>query len=625
MKKIVSLITLLVLTAPLKAQTPESLVPVEATSVFTLNNINLFQRISLDKLIQYDFMEEVQQELFDGSTTGKTFHDTGIDFEQKLSIFSGSGQDYEIAGFTFGLLDKAALFDVFDDYTPAQSDIPEIEIYESYFNRIVLKGKSGILFRISPSLGQVDFITDSIWYARGNEYPWYSPEIDNSVEGANWFDQNMGLGNEMESVENTSNPEIPEDFPVAEDNPAIKNYYELRDSVELVLQMKYLSQFSENLFVKENNLMKEAPDFAAQLSHLSEGTFYSDLYKTQHKGKEIRSFNLLYPQLYTDVEALYDGSLLLGDLFLKDNEVELLLTVKYNDQLGSIYQKLADSRFDKNVLNYIHNDHTAFFTYNVNLSQAYEQAVKTITPILDASEDRRVQYNLLLIELINEYLNKDALFETYKGSMFGTYQGIQKVSTKKIVFDYDEETFEYTERIVSAEEDMPLFTLGFSSDRKDLGEQILKRLSKIDPAIHKKDHYWVVEQMVLESLPLYILIVDGLFIITNDEKIVTDYPDGYGKGKLEKSRAKKARKSGALYLSADLEKTISDLPRGLFSDYENTVLDVVRGKKGTVELTSSATTNSQTNFQLNYRFDGNENDEGSYILDLINCLYVISK
>lgn len=624
MKKIFSLFTLLFLTASMKAQSPESLVPLEATSVFTLNNINLFQRISLDKLILYDFMEEVQQELFDGSTTGKTFRDTGIDFDQKLSIFSGSGENYEIAGFTFGIIDKNALFSVFDDYTPVQTTMPGVAVYESYFNRIVLKGNSGILFRISPSMSQVDMMTDSIWYARGNDYPWYSPDLENSMEGSNWFDQSSELSNEMESIENTSNPEIPEEFPVADDNPAVKNYYELRDSVELILHEKFLTSFSENLFVKGNNLIQQTPDFVELLTHVSEGTFYSDLYHV-NANRNMNPFNLLYPQLYTDVEALYKGSVLLGDLVLKDNEVELLLKVKYNDQLGSIYQSLADARFDKNVLNYIHNDHTAFFTYNVNLAQAYEQAVKTITPILDASEDRRVQYDLLLIELINEYIDKDALFETYKGSMFGTYQGIQKVPTKKIIFEYDEETFEYIEKVVSAEEDMPLFTLGFSTKRTTMGETILKRLSRIDPHIHKKDHYWVVEQVVLESLPLYIMVVDGLFIFTNDEKLVTQYPDGYGKSKLAKNSVKKAQKSGALYLSADLEKTISDLPRGLFSDYENTVLDVLRGKKGSVELTSSATTNHETSFQLNYSFDGNESDKGSYVLDLINCLYVISK
>ena len=67
------------------AQKSEDLVPSEAITVFSLNNIQLLQKISMDQLVQYDFMEELQQELFDGSTNNKTIKDSGLDFDQKIS------------------------------------------------------------------------------------------------------------------------------------------------------------------------------------------------------------------------------------------------------------------------------------------------------------------------------------------------------------------------------------------------------------------------------------------------------------------------------------------------------------------------------------------------------------
>ena len=69
------------------AQTSEFLIPKDAVTAFSINNISLLQKISVDELITYDFMEEVHQELFDGSTTGKTLKDSGIDFDQKLNVF----------------------------------------------------------------------------------------------------------------------------------------------------------------------------------------------------------------------------------------------------------------------------------------------------------------------------------------------------------------------------------------------------------------------------------------------------------------------------------------------------------------------------------------------------------
>ncbi len=64
------------------SQRSEELVPEEAITVFSVIDIDLLERISLDDLANYEFMEEVQQEIFDGSTAGKTIKDSGIDFEQ---------------------------------------------------------------------------------------------------------------------------------------------------------------------------------------------------------------------------------------------------------------------------------------------------------------------------------------------------------------------------------------------------------------------------------------------------------------------------------------------------------------------------------------------------------------
>ena len=94
MKTLATLFSVLIIFA-VNGQKPEELIPQEAISVFSLNNINLLQKISLDELVQYEFMEEVQQEIFDGSTAQKTIKDAGIDFNQKLNVFYGRGNDHE--------------------------------------------------------------------------------------------------------------------------------------------------------------------------------------------------------------------------------------------------------------------------------------------------------------------------------------------------------------------------------------------------------------------------------------------------------------------------------------------------------------------------------------------------
>ena len=126
----------------------------------------------MDDLVNYEFMEEVHQELFDGSTSGKTLKDAGIDFDQRLNLFYGKSYQNEISGFTFGVKNKAQLFEVFDDFQKLDMGFPGLETYGTFFNNLIIKGNSAILVRIEPTMDYIDQITDSLWFERGNEMPY---------------------------------------------------------------------------------------------------------------------------------------------------------------------------------------------------------------------------------------------------------------------------------------------------------------------------------------------------------------------------------------------------------------------------------------------------------------------
>jgi hypothetical protein len=602
----------------------ETLIPKDAVTVFSLNNISLLQKISLDDLVRYEFMEEVQQELFDGSTTGKTLKDSGIDFNQKLNVFYGKGQNYEVSGFTLGIKDKQDLFVVFDDFEKEEDLYPGVEFYSSYFNHLIIKGDAALLVRVEPNMDKIDEVTDSIWYARGNENPYYN-------DGYDEFDEDGEL---IEFEEPTEESEEPTEIELEEDdiegdledeNLLEKNYYELRDSVQVMLEMQYLSALCEELFVDQVNLVNSDSRFAEQLTHTSEGIFYLDNSRNLQKAEGMWYMQTMFPSLFEDMKELYTGNVILGDLILNEASVEFKMEVRYGEELGSIYEKMNDSKFDKDVLKYIHKDNTAYFSYNVNLREAYEQAYKVIMPILSSEKNARMSTNVLTIELLNEFINKDALFGTYKGSMFGTFNGIQKIKTTKIEFSYDEETFEYSEREVEAEEDMPIFTIGFSTERADIPDKVLKHLSHLTSRFKNMGTYWVYERAILDAADLYMINTNGLFIFTNDADLAMRHANGYGKEALSKKSAKRAKKSGFMYAHIDWARAIERFPRDFFSDRENEIIDAMRGKTGTMELTSSKTSKEKTNLSLVYNYQGVYDNSGKYLLDLLNSIYVISK
>jgi hypothetical protein len=129
----------------------------------------------------------------------------------------------------------------------------------------------------------------------------------------------------------------------------------------------------------------------------------------------------------------------------------------------------------------------------------------------------------------------------------------------------------------------------------------------------------------MNAAPLFFILQNGLFIVTNNADLARNHAKGYGSKAVSKKLAAQAKKSGIVYAHVNTDRAIEDLPKRMFSDYENELLDVLRGKSGELVMTSGKATRVSSNYKLAYNFDGQEESTGTYILDLINSLYIISK
>lgn len=601
------------------SQHSEDLVPEEAVSILTINNINLLQKISLDELVQYRFMEELHHDIIDGSTAGWTLKDSGIDFDQKMNFFLGGDHEFNVTGMTFGIEDQERLFKIFDDFQRIESAIGGVEMYASYFNRLAIKGNSAILYRISPQYDKVVKKTDSIWYARGNGYHWNEYEE---------YDD----GFEIEGGEEESTEWDEESWESEGEGIVGKTYYELLDSVETVMNAAYIEKFTHNLLVDQNNLKKSNSDFATQLTSNSEGSYFVNNTANFQLSDELYKFKAYDALTYQRIEDIYNGNILSGNIFIDDHTIQLDLKAQYGEELGAIYENLGSAKFNKKLLPYIHKDDIAFATVHADYENATDLIYETAMSIATISDRRDMVAMSIMFDMLYTFLDKETLYETINGNGLMTFKGIQKVKTKKIVFDYDEETFEYTEREEEAEEDMPVFTLALGTQNHDFLERMIGHNARAingrrwedGPKLINRGDYWEITNAIFGSVSLFLINKNGVFIVTNDATLAIENSDGYGSDAIAKKRMKKARKGGSVYAYADMNRAINELPRELFSDRKNEMLDIFRGKSGTLEMTSEKSSGLESKYALSYTFESEE-DSGTYILDLINSLYVISK
>ncbi|MDA9161406.1 hypothetical protein N9O13_03340 [Crocinitomicaceae bacterium] len=587
-------------------QQSENIVPKEASTVFSINNINLLKKISLNELVKYDFMEEIHQELFDGSTEGKTLKDAGMDFDQRLNIFYGKNDQLEVSGFSFGVSNKLALFEVFDDFEADGLISSSVEKYSSFFNTLIIENNAALLIRVEPRDQYVTDVTDSIWYARGNENPFgTSLELDLLQEPEEFYED------DMHKLYNS-------DFDLE------KNYWEIRDSILYDLQVKNLEDVLTDLFLNKNSLYSEDPRFAKQVSRSSEGVFYLDNSRNITNEQGLWYFQTMYPIMNDDLKELYKENIMLGDLSIDSNEINFTVNANYGQELGSIYSEMNNNKINKKFLKYIPDNSPAYVVYNIDLKKAYEKAYDIVLPILKSQKNVEMVMNIMAIQLLDQLVDKKSFFGAYKGGMFASFNGVEKVKVNQVEYVYDEENFDYSEIEIESDEEIPVFTIGFASQRPDLFEMILEDLSRLSSRIQKKEGYWVVEDAILDATPVYLICNKNTFIISNNRMLVESNLEGYGAKSLSGKKIKRLKKSGVLYASVDLDETFQKIPFDFLDERQKNVIDRMKGKSGRIELTSGNSELDHTKYKMTYSFEQG-GDSGKQFLDIINSLYIFSK
>ena len=605
------------------SQESENLIPTGASTVFSINNINLLHKISIDDLVAYDFMDELHQELFDGSTAGKTMKDAGIDFDQRLNIFYGKDRIYEVTGFSFGVSDKVALFEVFDDFEFSEHLSNGSERYNSLFNTLILKGTSAVLLRLQPTDEYLVQMTDSL-----NYYEWDTENLDGFNEYLDSQDEVFEEAVVEEVYIMSPSDSIALLYDATEREELIhsdkKSYWEIRDSIAYVLQFEGMNALIEDLIISENSLATIDERFRVQLDKDSEGIFFIDNSRNFSNQGGLWYFQTMYPIMNDDLKELYAENHMTGSLHLDSNEVYFDLTANYGDQLGAIYTEMNNNPLNKDFIKYIPDDAPAYFVYNVDLRKAYDKAYDILLPMLKDNKDNKMVMNLLAIQLLDKLVDKKALFGAYQGGIFGTFNGVQKVMTKQIEYQYDEDNFDYSEIETETEEDIPVFTLGFASERTDLCEMVLQDLSRLTSRIEKKEGYWLVKDAILESAPLYIVCNPKVLLISNDEQFITSHLTGYGKFKLSKKKITKIKKAGVLYAKMDLGESLNQFPQAFLDSKQKKVLNNLKNNSGSIELSSKDSELSHTLYGLRYSFESTSSKANQF-LDMINTLYILSK
>ena len=591
-----------------KGQNSESFIPKDVSHVYTLNNVKLFEKISINELIDYDFMEELQAEVFDGSTENIALDRLGINLEKKFNVFYGKSNEYILSGCSFIVTDTSLFFKAFDDYEfnfKRQNAL----VYSSLMNTLFLNDQLGMILRVEPTDNYINSLCDSIWYERGNPDPFFSEsEVEFESIDEEIYDENL-----------TSNGS----FPLASEDPIVKNYFELRDSLSFVLIETKIEEIQSEILDNKSTFLSNNQVFSELMQHDADAMFYMD-------NRNSNSFQLNWlvevfaNNLNADLSEIYHDNVVTGDFFLEENQVNLDLNINYNQQLGSIYEGMSNKTFNKRILKYIPTTSTGYFNYNLNLKNVYHRLYEVISPILEKENNPDASLNILLLDVLYETINDKKLFKSLNGNVFGYFNGIQSVPVKRIEFVYDEINFEYQEKTSTVIEDVPTFTFGMITDDKTLQDKLLNRMTRLIPEFKKEGNIYKWENRILNSLPLYFISNEDAILCSNDVTLLKDHASGFGKNALTKKNVGELSKNKLLYMSFDLNETLEFFPMDFLPAIDNNLIYPLQGKSGNMILSTISSNKESTSLNLNYSYPAQQK-QYIHILDLINAMYVVSR
>ena len=99
---------------------------------------------------------------------------------------------------------------------------------------------------------------------------------------------------------------------------------------------------------------------------------------------------------------------------------------------------------------------------------------------------------------------------------------------------------------------------------------------------------------------------------------------GYGKDAISKKDLKRIKKTGVLYANMDLDLSINQFPQAFLDARQKNVLNDLKNNSGRIELSSSYSELTKTDYSLRYNFESSSS-KATQFLDMMNAMFILAK
>ncbi|PKR81889.1 hypothetical protein CW751_00705 [Brumimicrobium salinarum] len=602
-------------------------IPDSVYSVFEIDLGKFGKSVPVQELNRFEVVQSMLKELYGRSAEVNDLNQLGIDHKKKLIIYSIADDNYSSTSVVLPIKNKLDFLQLFnaEEQRLLNNDQPIV----AEGTTIIIAHDVCLISDVNWKHHEFRYQAERLYEKNGWTVPnpywsndYYSPYKESIPDFEEPNEETIVESEEMEVVE-----EVPDSPEIVSDEEQLylkrkERFDFVVDSLMNVEKADFINKQLQSISNTKNNLISNDKVFKKVSKTVADAKFYFNPIYSPDNFSSIRHKpfgNLLYNEYANLKQYAYLN-------FTKEG-IEVDWVSRSSDHLGEALQAANDQTLNPILLDYLSKDSQGFFVYNFNTFDAYQAIKDVYLPKLEKSDDPDEAIGAAIWATVDEFINMEVLASVYPPQMLVAYGGIKEVELSKISYEYDNETFEYTEVDTTYMDRIPMLTMAISNEKSFLLEKYLNAFTKFqDPVLsHKNDYYVIKQDPYGIGFPYYIAVKEGMILISNDESVVRDNPDGFKNNSFKKSVIKNANEAKSVYGYMDFTKIYQDVQSLYDLKDDIDIISHFGDKTAKAEIQVSDIKKNEMIISLDFETNDKFDNGAYFLLEFINEIYKLDQ
>lgn len=318
--------------------------------------------------------------------------------------------------------------------------------------------------------------------------------------------------------------------------------------------------------------------------------------------------------------------------FFDKDKIRLSQVIAPKDELTkTMYQKMFDTKIDKNLLNYVGTNVLAYYSIAIETQSIMEYEYQIMKNTLNSVYQN---YNLsattneaeVLIDAIALLIDEKAIAELIPGNALFVLHDLKKVERDFVTYEYND-NYEQTEILSKKEEILPEFTFLVNTKNESFFNKLLQlpvNKSQFTQTDYQATNGYYTLHFEKDNLleNLYLGLKNGVVMLTTSKENIENLIQQKVMP-IAASFKKSVAKNNATFW-VDLQKIIALSKSEIEKDTKNNTYNLILKNAGTLNMECKFKNNAIVS-ETSYSIKGEHSNSLQYLFDLINELDAESK